>query len=196
MLPAERAGILTLPGVLVSKSRGHQIVIRGKFVRRDLFCQPVPSPPNNINIQMFSGGTLTERQQSTERQNHPVCGACHRLMDPIGISFEQFDQLARYKPTDAMGMPVDSAGEVTGTDVDGKVSSLSELGGKLAASAAVRSCVSQQILAFSAGREMGSADQCENDRVSGAVQASGGHLSDLIRAIALGPNFGVRVGGQ
>ncbi|HEV3192051.1 MAG TPA: DUF1592 domain-containing protein, partial [Polyangiaceae bacterium] len=34
-LPAERAGILTQAGVVAAKSRGHQIVIRGKFVRRD-----------------------------------------------------------------------------------------------------------------------------------------------------------------
>jgi hypothetical protein len=93
-------------------------------------------------------------------------------------------------------MPVDSAGTLTGTDEDGAIASPTVLGGKLAQSGEVRSCVSKQLLAFAYGREMGSADQCENDRVSGVVQASGGHLSDLIRAIALGPNFGVRVGGQ
>ena len=195
-LPEERAGILTQAGVLVSKSRGHAIVIRGKFVRRDLFCQNVPSPPPNVNIQMFSGGNLTEREQSTARTSDAVCGACHKLMDPIGISFQKFDALGRYKPTNPDGTDVDSAGSLDGTDQDGPVTSPSQLASKLAASDAVRLCVSKQMVTFALGRELGTADECEQNRVAAAVQASGGHLTDLIGAIVRGPTFGVRTGGQ
>ena len=195
-LPEERAGILTQAGVLVSKSRGHAIVIRGKFVRRDLFCQNVPSPPPSINIQMFSGGNLTEREQATARTSDPVCGACHKMMDPIGISFQKFDAMARYKPQNPDGSAVDSAGSLDDTDVDGAIDSPAQLAVKLGQSNEARLCLSKEMVTYALGRELGTADECEQQRVAAEVQAAGGHLTDLIAAIAAGPTFGVRTGGQ
>jgi hypothetical protein len=195
-LPAERSGILTQAGIVASKSRGHQIVIRGKFVRRDLFCQDIPSPPPTVNIQMFSGMGLTERQQATARAMNTTCGPCHHQMDPIGISFEKYDALSRYKPVAADGTPVDSAGTLEGTDVDGPINSPLELADRLGRSNDARVCVSKQMLAYAFGRELTTADQCEQGRVAAQVQVMGGHLSDLVGAIVRSPVFGVRVGGQ
>jgi hypothetical protein len=192
----ERAGILTQAGVLVSKSRGHPIVIRGKFVRRDLFCQEIPSPPPNVNIQQFSGLGLTERQQSAKRVSDMVCGACHSLMDPIGVSFEKYDALARYKPVDAAGAPVDSSGMLDHTDVDGPITSPLELAERLGRSASARTCISQKMLAYALGRELTMADQCEEGRLAAQVEASGGHLGDLIGAIVRSPAFAYRTGGM
>jgi hypothetical protein len=196
MLPPERAGILTQAGVLVSKSRGHAIVIRGKFVRRDIFCQNIPSPPPNINIQMFSMGNLTERQQSTARTSDPVCGACHKMMDPIGISFQKFDALARYVPQGSDGMPADSVGSLDNTDVDGPIDSPVQLAAKIGQSSEARLCLSKEMVTYALGRELGDADNCEEQRVAAEVQAGGGHLTDLIAAIVRGPTFGVRTGGK
>ncbi len=195
-LPPERAGILTQAGVVATKSRGHQIVIRGKFVRRDLFCQNIPSPPPNVNIMQFSGSGLTERQQSAKRTADAVCGPCHSRMDPIGISFEQFDAIGRYRPTAADGTAIDSAGQLMGTDVDGTIGSPSELANRLGQSAMARACVSQRMLSYALGRDLADADQCEQDRVAAQVQALGGHLADLIDAIVRSPVFGYRTGGQ
>ncbi len=196
MLPEERAGILTQAGVLVSKSRGHAIVIRGKFVRRDLFCQNVPSPPPSINIQMFSTGNLTEREQATARTSNAVCGACHKMMDPIGIAFQKFDAMARYVPQTPDGAAVDSAGSLDETDVNGPIASPAELAVKLGQSSEARLCLSQEMVTYALGRELGAVDECERQRVASEVQKAGGHLTDLIAAIAAGPNFGLRTGGQ
>jgi hypothetical protein len=195
-LPAERAGILTQAGVLVSKSRGHQIVIRGKFVRRDLFCQDIPSPPPGVNIMQFSGSGLTERQQSAKRVSDSVCGTCHSMMDPIGISFEKFDALARYKPTAPDGSPVDSVGQLTATDVDGPIASPIELADRLGKSSTARECIAQRMLSYALGRDLTAADECEQARVAAQVQALGSHLPDLIGAIVRGPTFAYRTGGQ
>jgi hypothetical protein len=196
MLPAgERAGILTQAGVLVSKSRGHPIVIRGKFVRRDLFCTDIPSPPPTVNIQMFSGGNLTEREQASARAAHPVCGMCHQMMDPIGISFEKYDALSRYKPVGPDGAPVDSAGKLDQTDVDGPINSPLELAERIGRSDSARMCVSQKMLAYALGRELTMADQCEGERLAAQVQVRGGHLNDLVGAFVRSPTFGLRTGG-
>jgi hypothetical protein len=192
---AQRSGILTQAGVMVGKSRGHPIVIRGKFVRRDLFCQDIPSPDPTVNIQMFSGMGLTEREQATKRAEHPVCGKCHNQMDPLGIAFQKYDALSRYKPVDAMGAPVDSAGNVTLTDVDGPIGSPLELAERIGRSGYARECVSQNMLAYAFGRELTSADQCERQRIAAQVQVLGGHLSDLVGAFVRSPTFGYRTGG-
>ena len=195
-LPPERSGILTQAAVVTSKSRGHQIVIRGKFVRRDLFCQNIPSPPPTVNIMQFDGSGLTERQQSAKRTADAVCGSCHSRMDPIGISFEKFDAIAHYRPTAADGTAVDSAGQLMGTDVDGPIGSPNELANRLGQSAMARACVSQSMLSYALGRDLADADRCEQDRVAAQVQALGGHLEDLIDAIVRSPVFGYRTGGQ
>src|SRR5260221_12952288 len=117
-------------------------------------------------------------------------------MDPLGVTFEKFDARARYKPTAADGTPVDSAGKITGTDVDGPVASPVDLAGRLGMSAQAQACVSQNMLAYALGRELTPADQCEQTRVSSQVQALGGHLSDLIAAITRSPMFAYRTGGQ
>jgi hypothetical protein len=195
-LPAERSGILTQAGVLTSKSRGHPIVIRGKFVRRDLFCQDIQPPPPTVNIMMFSGMGLTERQQATARANDPVCGQCHHMMDPIGISFEKYDALSRYVPTNPDGTPVDSAGKIDLTDVDGPLNSPLELAAKLGQSAEVRACVAQNMLAYANGRELSTADQCEHDRLAAQVQVLGSHLTDWIGGIVHSPAFAWRTGGN
>ena len=145
---------------------------------------------------MFSGMGLTERQQATARANDPVCGQCHHMMDPIGISFEKYDALARYMPTNPDGTPVDSAGKIDLTDVDGPLNSPIELAAKLGQSAEARACVAQNMLAYAMGRELSTADQCEHDRLAAQVQVLDSHLTDWIGGIVHSPAFGWRTGGN
>ena len=37
----------------------------------------------------------------------PACAACHRMMDPLGLAFENFDAIGRFRATDA-GKPIDA----------------------------------------------------------------------------------------
>ena len=58
---------------------------------------------------------------------NPVCANCHKLMDPIGLSLENFDAVGAWRNRDgdtvrAMGTPIDAAGQLLdGTKVDGVV---------------------------------------------------------------------------
>jgi hypothetical protein len=47
---------------------------------------------------------------------NPVCAACHKFMDPIGLALEQFDPTGRWRITERRGMggvaiPLDTRGE-------------------------------------------------------------------------------------
>jgi hypothetical protein len=88
-----------------------------------------PSPPPGVVIQIAStekdahGGTKQSMRQQMElhRTTEP-CKSCHRIMDPIGFSLENFDAVGKWRSEDG-GVPVDARGElVDGTPMNGPAS--------------------------------------------------------------------------
>ena len=56
-----------------------------------------------------------------EHRANPVCASCHKVMDPIGFTLENFDAVGAWRTTDA-GEPIDASGQfVDGTNVDGVI---------------------------------------------------------------------------
>lgn len=41
----------------------------------------------------------------------PTCASCHKVMDPIGFSFDHFDGVGRYQETED-GRPIDTSGSI------------------------------------------------------------------------------------
>ena len=57
-----------------------------------------------------------------EHRTNPTCAGCHRMMDPIGFSLENFDALGQWRTTDE-GVKIDPSGTVfNGAKVDGPAS--------------------------------------------------------------------------
>ena len=53
-----------------------------------------------------------------EHRRNPACAACHRMMDPIGFSLENFDAVGLWRAKDS-GAPIDASGTlVDGTAVE------------------------------------------------------------------------------
>jgi hypothetical protein len=51
---------------------------------------------------------------------NPVCAGCHRLMDPIGLSLENFDGVGRLRTLGESFEPIDASGGLPdGTTFDG-----------------------------------------------------------------------------
>ena len=79
---------------------------RGKFVRQRLFCQdPPPPPPNVPELVEGEKAALTGslRQRMEQHRANPSCAVCHRMMDPLGFSLENFDGLGRWRETTGPG---------------------------------------------------------------------------------------------
>ena len=197
-LPADqRSGILTLSSLIVAKSHGHVVVHRGKWIRKELFCNDIPSPPPGTNLTPPESLNMTSREFAAFRLRDATCGECHKMMDPLGLSFEAYDALGRYSAKDKNGLAIDTTGEITGTDVDGRVAGGVELAQKLAGSQQVRLCIEAKMYAYALGREVGGdADTCEVQRLDAQVAAGGGRLLDMMAAVAGSPAFRVRKGGQ
>jgi hypothetical protein len=194
--PDQRAGMLTDAAFVVSRSRGEPIVHRGKWIREELLCGDIPEPPANINTDPPPGEDLTSRQFSERRIASSTCGACHQLMDGIGLTFAHYDPLGRFTDKDERGGPADASGDIVGSDFDGPVADALELVHKLAGSAQVRACIETRMLSYALGREVASDEpQCEQRRIDAAILPGGARVLDLVAAIAESPAFLTRQGG-
>jgi hypothetical protein len=190
-LPANqgRSGVLTQAGFLSAQAHPDQTspVLRGKFVRTNMMCQPPPMPPMDIDIsvpEVGSGNTARERF-AAHLTAAASCTTCHQLMDPIGLAFEGFDAIGRFRTTEN-GVTIDLSGEVLASRdpaLNGKFTGVPELAAKLAASDQVRDCVATQWFRFSAGRAEEQPDGCSLTTLQDAFAASGGDLVELVVAM-------------
>ena len=121
-----RRGLLGQGSILAVTSYPNRtsVVLRGKYILENILGTPPPSPPAAVPPLKETGDdgkpaslrTLMERHRAT-----PACATCHRVMDPLGFSLENFDATGRWRAREAAGV-VDASGQLAdGTPVDGPV---------------------------------------------------------------------------
>ncbi len=197
--PKHRLGVLSLPGLLAYHSSDHHSgpVERGLFVRQQLLCQPVPAPPPDAVMRIAANPinpddkTLTTRQKFAAHVNEPSCVACHAFFDPIGFGLEQMDGIGRFRTTEN-GLPVDSKGELSRTDVNGLFEGVADLSTKLAQSKMFETCMVDHFFRFSQSRPTVATDQCVVQQWNTTFSAGGGRIKDLVLASVVHRTFANR----
>jgi hypothetical protein len=194
--PGQRAGVLTLPGLLSMLAHEDQtsIVFRGLLVREQLLCQPLPSPPADINTALpMVDPHVTWRVQFEQHRANPVCASCHDQMDPLGDAFEEFDPIGRYRTMDANGHPIDATGQVSGTgSIDGPVTNAVDLAHKLSTADLVRRCVANQWFRYAFGHQEGASNVATIDRVLDAFKGSDYRITEMMVALTTSRAFRFR----
>jgi hypothetical protein len=99
--------------------------VRGKTIMHIFLGVDPPDPPPNVpqlkdqGAAVHGGSKPTMRQQMEMHRKNPPCSTCHKIMDPIGFSMENFDAVGHWRTTDN-GSPIDTAGMlVDGSKLDG-----------------------------------------------------------------------------
>src|SRR5581483_360654 len=114
-----RAGMLTQISFLALHSHPGRSspTLRGKALREILLCQKVPDPPGNVNFTVVQETNnpkyKTARERLTAHQTEATCAGCHKLIDPIGLSMENFDTVGSFR-TMENGAPIDASGMFDG----------------------------------------------------------------------------------
>lgn len=152
--PAEsdRAGLLGLPGFLAmySHSGRSSPTLRGRAVRELLMCQPVPNPPGNVNFtavqDIHNKATPTARIRLHAHNTDPVCAACHKITDPIGLSLERFDGIGARRETENQTV-IDTSGAMDGVEFKGA----GGLGRAVAQNPQTSVCVASRALEYLTG---------------------------------------------
>jgi len=129
MLTDERRwGLLGKGSILAVTSHAERTspVERGKWILENILDSPIPPPPPIAGAGVFAEPAAGEapktmREQMAAHRTNPVCASCHKVMDPIGLSLENFDVVGAWRTEDA-GSPIDATGQLTdGSPVDGVV---------------------------------------------------------------------------
>jgi hypothetical protein len=178
-------------------------------VREHFLCQNVPPPPPGVdtNLPPVTDKPLTNRDRLAIHLGNPSCAACHSLIDPIGLGFEKFDNIGRYReklslriqslrdavtkkdsaPKD-FELPLDTSAHIQGI-ANSQFTTIKELGGILANDPTCQRCMVKQIFRYAAGRHETESDQPQLDALYEVFRKSGFRFRELLLALVSSPAF-------
>jgi len=187
-VPEERRGILGHGSVLVQTSVADRTspVMRGKWVMEVLLGSPPPPPPPNVPLLEETGGTsngrvLTTRERMETHRKNPACTSCHRVIDPLGLTLENFDVTGRWRIKDN-GHPVDSSGVLyDGTPMEGPAGLRAAL---LKNKDAFLLSFTESLLTFALGRRLEPTDMPAVRKIIRTAAAHDYRLSSFVLGVA------------
>ena len=113
-----RRGVLGHGSILTVTSHATRTspVRRGKFILENILGMPPPAPPANVPPlpETASVRALTMRQRMEQHRANPVCAACHRSIDPLGLALENFDAVGQWRTLGDGGSALDTSGSLPG----------------------------------------------------------------------------------
>jgi hypothetical protein len=122
----ERRGLLGKGAVLMATSYANRTspVVRGAYVLEHIMGTPPVSPPPGVEAFKESqegGEQLTVRSRLEAHRAVKSCGACHGVIDPVGLSLENYNALGQWRAKDIdAGAVIDAGGKLAdGTPVNG-----------------------------------------------------------------------------
>jgi len=109
-----RGGLLRQGSILTVTSYATRTspVIRGKWILDNVLGVPPPPPPPAVPpLKDNEGSTkaLSVRERLALHRANMPCAGCHRLMDPVGFSLENYDAVGRWRTMEE-AKPIDSTG--------------------------------------------------------------------------------------
>jgi hypothetical protein len=117
---------------------------------------------------------------------NPACSACHQIMDPIGLSLENFDAVGLWRTKDG-GLTIDPAGKMyDGSKLDGPASVRQAV---MSHSDAFIANFTQNLLAYGVGRVLDYHDMPTVRSIARDAAKSNGRFSAFVIGVVKSPMF-------
>jgi hypothetical protein len=162
--------------------------LRGKAIREVFLCQEVPDPPPKVTFagiqDTANGRTPTARDRLLVHRNEAACAGCHKIMDPLGLTLEDFDGVGTYR-TRENGALIDVSGSLDGAEFH----TPEGLGQALHDHPETPRCLVEKMYRFAVGRDTSMEERPYMDYLTRSFASSGYRVPDLMRTIALSRNF-------
>lgn len=214
-----RKGMLTHPAWLIAHAQNTETdpVKRGKWVREKLLAGTIPDIPITVEAQIPEDHTRTLRGRLADVTEEKYCWRCHQRMNPLGYTFEMFDDFGRYRTEEALEhpdnlikkgpdkaakyvdlrdtyktLPVDSKGYLEGTGdpkLDGEIDNAIELADRLARSSRVRQSIIRHAFRYFMGRNEFLSDSKTLIDAEKAYLQSGGSFNAVILSLLTSDSF-------
>ena len=189
-LPADslRGGLLTQGTFLAVTSNPDRTspVKRGLFILENLLGIPTGAPPPDIPpLEEESNGrrtvTHTLRESLAIHRENAVCASCHNRMDPLGLAFENFNAIGRFRDNE-FGQKIDAAGILaTGESFQ----TIRDLKKTLVENRKddIYYCSTEKLLTYALGRAVDYHDTITMDRIVADLKANGGNAKTLLLGV-------------
>jgi hypothetical protein len=183
-----RGGILTQATFLITTSNPDRTspVKRGLFILDNILGTPPPPPPPDLPpleqaAEAVKGKPPTLREMLAVHRSKALCNSCHNRMDPLGLAFENFNALGRWRDKE-LNQPIEASGQLLTGESFKDVQELKKI---LTTSRRLDfyRCTTEKMLIYALGRALGPSDMHLVDELVAKLDAAGGRPSVLIRGI-------------
>jgi len=214
-----RKGMLTHPAWLIAFAGNTETdpVRRGRWVREKLLAGTVPDVPVTVDAVIPEDHHKTLRNRLAGVTEAAYCWTCHERMNPLGNSFEMYDDFGRYRIEEFLEhpdnlikkmpdkgapqadlrdifktLPVEAGGHLVGTgdaNLDGAVKDAIDLTERLAKSPKVRQSIIRHAFRFFMGRNEVLSDSRTLIDADQAYVQSGGSFDAVIVSLLTSDSF-------
>ena len=188
-----RGGLLTMAAILGLTSDGtrQRPVHRGVWVSEAFFGRTPPPPPANVDPiepNPPDSPKSTIRQKIEDHAKNASCAACHRTIDPLGLAFEQFNAIGRWRTHERVesgtgaNPPVDASGSLP----DGRPFTGAEGFKRLVLEDRDRflQALAEHLCTYGLRRVLTVDDREGVDAIVNEARKNGSRLKDVVRAVA------------
>ena len=190
-----RRGLLGQSSFLLVTSVANRTspVARGKWILENILGAPAPLPPPNVPPLKENEGAVQPaslRARMEEHRKNPTCAACHKIMDPIGFSLDNFDLIGTWRGAE-LGAKIDATGQlVDGTKLDGPASLRQAL---LKRSDVFVGTATEKLLTYATGRALKYYDMPVVRSIDREAAKSDNRFSALIEGVVKSDPFQMRM---
>jgi len=188
-----RGGLLRQGSILTVTSYATRTspVIRGKWILDNILGSPPDPPPANVPAlkENTVSSSLSVRERLAEHRKNVACAGCHKLMDPVGFSLENFDAVGRWRAFEE-GRPIDATGGLPDGSVFEGVSGLEQA--LLKRPERFVGTLTEKLLTFALGRGATYYDAPAIRKIVRDARAQDYRFSSLIVGIATSTPFQMR----
>jgi hypothetical protein len=190
---SRRWGLLGKGAILMGTSYANRTapVLRGAWVLEAVTGTPPHAPPPAIPalVENVPGAKpLTVRERMEKHRAQPSCNSCHGIMDPMGLSLENFDAVGQWRAKDYdTGTVIDASGKMAdGTPVAGPDDLRKAL---MAHPQQFVQTLTRNLMAYALGRTLDYHDMPTVRRIVRDAAADHDHFSTILLGLIASPAF-------
>jgi hypothetical protein len=180
-----RAGLLTSGAVIAANSPSDRSTPteRGVFILERVLCNDLPDPPPDALVRaqeelaMIEPGN--ERDFIVRRLSDPYCGGCHGTIDPLGMVFDDYDAIGRFREGG------DQIGEIGGEPY----ASIAELATALRDDQRAKRCMTDRFYTYATAHVATDGEQVVVDETTATFDAMGRSFRELVLTVVTSDGF-------
>lgn len=157
---------------------------RGAWVLGQLLCQPPPPPPPGVDTPLLADGD-SKRERLAHHAADPACAGCHAAMDPIGLAFEHYDAIGRWRGSE-QGELIDASGTLPSGEA---FLDAVELTAILAEDPAFPRCMLEEAMTHALGRGLTPEEAPALDDLAATLAERGHGTAELFVVVATSDLF-------